>query len=168
MRGSGSLDSVMRFDMANWLPDYTLLKQDKLGFAGSLEIRVPYLDYRIVEFGFKLPEPMKIAGLTNKRLLREAVRRVIPERNARARKKAFYIPVEKVFGSAFDDYVRDILGSERCRQRGMFSPQYLDRRLAAVRTGELLSNKQLVALLILELWFRTFVDGDGQSPAGLI
>ena len=60
--------------------------------------------------------------------------------------------------------MRDVLGSQRCRQRGIVATDYLDRRLAGVRSGELLENKQIVALTILELWFRTFVDGDGQTP----
>ena len=160
LRGSGALDATMRFDMANWLPDYTLLKQDKLGFAGSLEIRVPYLDYRIAELAFRLPEQFKICGQTTKRLLREAAARIIPPPRARAKKKAFYIPVEKVFGRPFDDFVRDVLGSPRCRQRGWIRPEYLEQRLATVRTGELLNNKQIVALTIFELWCRAFVDGD--------
>lgn len=161
------LDRVMAFDLLNWLPDYTLLKQDKLGFANSLELRAPYLDYRVVELAARLPADFKVRRLTTKRLLRHAARRALPPATARAPKRAFYMPVEKVFGTDFDQYARDILGSARCRQRGIISPAYLSQRLGKVRTSELLDNKQLIALLVLELWFQTFVDGDGQSQAAL-
>jgi asparagine synthase (glutamine-hydrolysing) len=160
----GRLDRVMAFDLKNWLPDYTLLKQDKLGLANSLEVRVPYLDHRVVEFAAQLPAHFKIRGLTTKYLLRRAVARLLPSQTVWARKKAFYMPVEKVFGTAFDNYVRDVLESSSCRQRGIISPKYLAQRLNAVRTGELLDNKQLVALFILELWFQTFIDRNAQTP----
>lgn len=163
--GGSRLQRLLRFDLDHWLPDYTLLKQDKLGLGNSLEVRVPYLDHRLVEFAARLPDAFKIRGSTNKRLLRRAAASVVPPGTAYAPKKAFYIPTEKVFGPEFDGWVRDILGSRACRERGILSQTYLDRRLSGIRSTELIENKQIVALAILELWFQTFADSNGQSPA---
>src|SRR5205814_1844281 len=58
--GRSALANAMQLDLQNWLPSYTLLRQDKLGFANSLEIRVPYLDHRIVEFAMEQPDRYKI------------------------------------------------------------------------------------------------------------
>ena len=164
--GSG-LDSVMRWDMENWLPDYTLLKQDKLGLAHSVEVRVPHLDHRLVELSARSPVSQKIFGLTTKRVLRKAAARLLQPEISRRPKQAFLFPYEKVFGDPFDDYVRDLLGSDRCKQRGIFSSAYLQKRLQKIRGTELLESKQLFALLVLEIWFRVFVDGEetGESSS---
>lgn len=165
LEGEGDrLGRVIAFDLAHWLPDYTLLKQDKLGLAHSLEIRVPFLDHRIAELAARLPATMKIRGLETKRLLRLAASGIVPADNAQARKKAFYMPVEKTLGPDYDAFVRDVLGSQRCRQRGIVDGAFLDAHLDRVRSPELLVNKQMFALLMLELWMRAFVDGDGWSP----
>lgn len=155
------LSRVMQVDLANWLPDYTLLKQDKLGLANSLEVRVPYLDHRMVEFAAQLPASLKIHGMTTKRLLRRTAARVLPAEVFRAPKRAFTFRTEEVFGEAFDRYIQEILGSSRCRQRGIVSPEHLTRRLRQPRAAEWVENKQLFSLLVLEIWFRTFVDSDG-------
>lgn len=162
------LGSIISFDAANWLPDYTLLKQDKLSFANSLEVRVPFLDHRIAEFASMLPPKFKIRLMQAKRLLRSSAEKVIPSKRARASKKAFYFPVEKVFNAGFDDYVRDILGSSACRSRGIFTKEYLDTCIGQVRTQELIHNKQIFAILMLELWFRNFVDRAGDVNPGAV
>jgi asparagine synthase (glutamine-hydrolysing) len=156
--GSGFFDSLLRLDISNWLADYTLAKQDALSMAHSLEVRVPFLDHRLVEYALALPAKFKIRGMRNKIVLREAMQGILPKRTVHAPKKAFYIPFERCFGPAFDDFVRDILLSRRCLERGIFNTGYLQKRLQTVRSRELIDNKQTMALLILELWLRAHVD----------
>jgi asparagine synthase (glutamine-hydrolysing) len=153
----GALANAMALDMKNWLPNYTLLKQDKLGFAHGLEVRVPYLDHRIVEFSLRQPESFKLKGLITKRLLRHAASKVLPPASAKKRKQAFIFPFQRVFGQDFAAFTADILGSQRARERGILSPAYLDS-LRSRSSSELIENKRLMALLILELWFTRFVD----------
>ncbi|MCL4503901.1 MAG: asparagine synthase (glutamine-hydrolyzing) [Deltaproteobacteria bacterium] len=150
---------LLRFDLQNWLVDYTLAKQDALTMANSLEARVPYLDHRLVELALGLPARLLIRGLNNKIVLRRAMRGLLPERTVKARKKAFYIPTERCFGSAFDNFVRDVLLSRRFRERGLFDLRFVERRLDRVRSAELVENKQIMALLLLELWMRAHIDG---------
>jgi asparagine synthase (glutamine-hydrolysing) len=151
-------------DMNHWLPNYTLLRQDKMGFANSLEVRVPFLDHRLVEFAMRQPDAYKVHALTTKRLLREAAARVLPKAVAKRRKKAFFFPVNKVFGKDFNQFTMDVLGSKRCRERGIFTSAFFEETLATVGTAELLQSKRVMALLILELWFQTFVDREGLQP----
>ena len=156
---SARLDQIMQFDRQNWLPNYTLLKQDKLGFSSSVELRVPFLDHRIVEFAAELPSSYKVKGSVTKHLLREGVRGILPQGTRSAQKKAFYFPTDQVFDSRFESFVRDTLGSSKCLQRGYFRPSFISEKLKQIKSKELLENKQLMALLILELWFQAFVDG---------
>jgi len=158
------LANVIICDVHNWLPNYTLLRQDKMGFANSLEVRVPFLDHRIVEFAMQQPDAYKIQALTTKRLLREAAAQVLPKRTAHRQKKAFFFPVNKVFGKDFNDFARDMLGSRACRERGIFSLAFHENTLSMIDSPELVTNKRMMALLVLELWFRTFVDQSGLGP----
>jgi asparagine synthase (glutamine-hydrolysing) len=159
--GSGFLNSVLKYDMKDWLADCILSKQDHLAMAHSLEARVPFLDHRLVEFTAALPADFKIRGLTNKYLLRKAAARILPPRTVKASKQAFYMPTERCFGPEFDQFVRDVLSSERLKTRGIFNQRYIEGKLNSARSSELVDNKQIIALLVLELWFRIFVDGEG-------
>ena len=157
------LNNLLLYDLENWLPDNTLIKQDHLSMANSLEARVPFLDHRLVEFCSGLPARFKIKGLTQKYLLRKAVKRLLPPSVAKAPKRAFYMPIEKCFGAEFDNFAREILNSESFRTRGIFEEQEVAARTTHLRSQELVDNKQSMALLILELWFRTFWDNDGSA-----
>ncbi|GAB7082226.1 asparagine synthase (glutamine-hydrolyzing) [Megalodesulfovibrio paquesii] len=156
--GTGLLSTLLRFDIENWLADYTLAKQDAMAMAHSLEARVPFLDHRLVEYCLAVPDGLKIQGRRNKCILREAMRGILPDQTVDAPKKAFYIPFERCFGRDFDDYVRDVLLSRRCLERGIFNAKRLTERLGTVRSAELVDNKQVMALLILELWLQAHVD----------
>jgi asparagine synthase (glutamine-hydrolysing) len=152
------LYNLIRFDLNNWLVDYTLAKQDAMTMANSLEARVPYLDHRLVEFTLGLPDRLKIRRLTNKVILRQAMRGLLPESTRMAPKKAFYLPTEKCFGPGFDTFVREVLLSKRFRERGIFNQSFLERFLERGPSEELVENKQIMALLLLELWMRAHLD----------
>lgn len=158
-----SLNCLIENDMQNWLPNYTLLKQDRLAAAHGLEGRVPFLDHRLVEFCASLPMRLKLKGLTSKYLLRKSADRILPGKRAWTKKRPFLFPVERCFGSDFDEYVRDLLVGASSRRRGIFNRQYLERLLQRVRSSEIVHNKQIMALVILENWFRVFVDGDAHG-----
>lgn len=160
------LERLMRYDVGHWLPDYNLLKQDKLGLAFGLEVRVPYLDHRLVELAAGLPPAWKIRGTTTKRALRRAVAGLLPAGTARAPKRAFHLPWTRVFGTGFDAWARELVGGARARSRGLFAAGEPERRLARARQGSLIAEKQTMALVVLELWLRAFADGEGLAAAG--
>ena len=90
---------LLALDLRFWNADYTLLRMDKLTMAHSLEARVPYLDYRLVEFCLSLPRKYKTKNFKQKILLREALKGkdLLPQETIRAPKKACYLPIEKCF-----------------------------------------------------------------------
>ncbi|MEE9584254.1 MAG: asparagine synthase C-terminal domain-containing protein, partial [Candidatus Brocadiales bacterium] len=152
---------VIELDRNRWLPNYTLFKQDRLTMAHSLEGRVPFLDHRLVEFCAQAPVGFKLHRRTTKYLLRKAAERLLPKKTAWAKKKSFYIPTEKCFDSKFYDFIRDVLNPTTIKNRGIFNWEYINKLLYPTETLELLDNKRLMAILILELWFKFFMDGDG-------
>ncbi len=152
---------LLALDLRFWNTDYTLLRMDKLTMAHSLEARVPYLDYRLVEFCLKLPRELKTKGFKQKILLREALKgkNLLPQETIAARKKAFYLPIEKCFDEKFQDYMKDVLLSDSLRQRNIFNRASMEKLLNAPNR-ELVNNKQVMALLVFELWARMFLDGN--------
>jgi asparagine synthase (glutamine-hydrolysing) len=160
-QGEGFFSSLQRLDMENWLPDYTLAKQDALLMDNSLEARVPFLDHRLVEYAFALPEAMKLRKSVTKYALRMAMRDIVPAAAAQAGKRAFYLPFERCFSSRFESFVADVLLSKQCLERGIFRRSYLESFLAQGRSSELVDAKRLMVLLIGELWMRTYLDNTG-------
>ena len=159
-------NSLLRYDLTHWLTDYTLAKQDALSMANSLEARVPFLDHRLVEYSLALPGSMLIRGPSNKVILRRAMQGLLPVKTLKARKKAFFIPYETCFDAGFDDFMRDILLSRRCLERGIFNRSYLEKTLDRLRGNELVDSKQIMAIFILELWLRAYLDKTRPTGGG--
>lgn len=153
-----SLNKIINFDIHNWLVDYTLFKQDRLSMANSVEARVPFLDHRLVEFCARLPLSLKLNGFSSKCILRKSAAKFIPKETSKARKKAFYLPTEKCFGEDFNRFVKEVLSESVLCKKGVFQKSFIERLFNKGQTSEILSNKQIMSLVILELWFREYID----------
>ena len=153
------LNRILDLQFAHWLPDDILMKQDKLSMAHGVEVRVPFLDHELVEYALAIPPSLKLRGWRSKAILRRYAAGILPRTVALRRKMPFYVPVESYFAEpVFRELVGDIL-SERCvRSRGIFRPEAVARLQAAVRGGDFVRAKQVLSLVILELWFRGAVD----------
>ncbi|MBU1600306.1 asparagine synthase (glutamine-hydrolyzing), partial [bacterium] len=152
-QGGDPLNSFIDCDLHYWLPDYILLKQDRLTMANSLEGRLPFLDHRLVELCAKIPRNLKIRGFSQKYLLRRQAERILPKEIAWAKKRAFYLPTEKCFEEDFHQYAKESLNSLAKRHLVDYNYQGIN-----IKTKELLENKQIMALVILEEWMRGYID----------
>ena len=139
---------------------------DGISMGHSLEARMPFLDYRLVEFVFGLPLKDKYDGVTTKLVLKRAMTGLVPpEIIGRTDKVGFQTPVEDWLGDALEDEVRPLLLSPETRQRGVFDHAVLTRAL-----GERTRLRRGLAVVVfrwvaLEVWFRLFVDAPLPSPA---
>lgn len=150
------LDRLIHLDARYWLPDYTLLKQDRMTMANSLEGRVPFLDHRLVELLATIPGHLKQRRLRAKFLLRRVARRYLPDHLLARRKQAFYLPVARFFGPDFHDFVRDTLAPRAVADDGFFETRPIQILCERGLTGELLDTKRLMAILIFTLWARHY------------
>lgn len=89
------LNRMLYVDTKLWLPDYLLLRADKLSMAASLEARIPILDHKLVEFAASLPPNLKLKNLTRKYLLKKSGRKLLPKIIIDRKKKGFPIPIYK-------------------------------------------------------------------------
>jgi len=154
-------NQMTHFDLKTLLPSL-LQVEDRTSMSVSLESRVPLLDHRLVELVTRMSPAMRFQGGDTKRVLREAVRPILPpEVVDRRDKMGFPVPLQEWAAGPLRDFFHDILHSPRARQRGIFQPAALDRLLA----GERQYGRELWGALCLELWFRAFVDGEGDRTA---
>jgi asparagine synthase (glutamine-hydrolysing) len=157
-------DQVLSLQYRKWLPANINMKQDKLAMAHSVETRVPFLDHRLVELLATFPSRTKLNGKCNKILLRQAAHRwQLPRSVTNGKKIPFHLPLEQfISDKQVWDLVEDNLSSERIRKRGIVQERYVSILKNKAKAGDYLQGKKLFSIVILEMWFRIFIDGEGQ------
>ena len=160
-RRASPLNRMLYVDAKVWLPDDLLMKADRMSMANGLELRVPFLDHRLVEFAATLPETAK----RGKALLRDAVRGTVPDAIIDRPKKGFPVPIASWLRSPLREFTRDhLLGS------GSACSFYVERGEALRliqehETGAADRSQEIWTLLVLEFWHRTFARGiRGERP----
>jgi asparagine synthase (glutamine-hydrolysing) len=168
---TGVLGRLLYTDVKTYLLEL-LMKQDQMSMSTSIESRVPFLDHVLVEFAARLPDRLKLNGFTTKRILREAVRGVLPTSILTRPKMGFPVPFANWMRGTWSHAASDVLLDRRARERGIVQPAAVAALLDAHREGRRAAGDAIWALLNLELWFRTFIDGEGvqtlPSPARAI
>jgi asparagine synthase (glutamine-hydrolysing) len=157
---STTLDRLLYADLKTYLVEL-LMKQDQMSMAASIESRVPFLDHHLVEFAAALPPRMKLRGFSTKWILREAVKAILPPAILTRPKMGFPVPFSLWMRGRAGELAHDVLLDPRARQRGITSPSAVAALLAAHRRGDTEGGDALWSLLNLELWYRTFIDGEG-------
>ncbi len=160
------LQRLLYTDIKTYLVEL-LMKQDQMSMATSIESRVPFLDHVLVEYVASLPPHWKLSGLTTKRILRSAARDLLPASILKRPKMGFPVPFGAWVRGPWRDVARDVLLDRRTRQRGIVNPQAVEALLQAHVDRTVDGGDRLWSLLNLELWFRTFVDGEGVQSLGV-
>lgn len=151
-------NQMLHVDLKTFLPELNLAYGDKLSMAASIETRVPFLDYELVEFMSRVPADLKIRGLTGKYILREAVKDLVPGAIIRRRKAGFGAPIRKWLQADLGEMMDDLLSEATLQQRGFFKPSAIRGMISQHRDGKADYTYQIWALLTLELWQRIFID----------
>ncbi len=157
-RANDPLDRSLYVDLKTYLADDILVKVDRMSMAHGLEVRAPFLDHRVVEFIASLPSELKLRGRTTKFILREAMRGCLPQEVLAKPKHGFEAPINRWLRCELRESVEDILCSSRAQQRGLFDPRAVKQLWADHLDGTINAGHRLWILLMLELWFQTFVD----------
>ena len=131
--------------------------EDRTSMAASIESRVPLLDHRIIEFMARIPPNIKFSGGRMKHLFKEAVCNTVPAPIlARKDKMGFPTPLTQWVNGAGKDFVKDTLLSSHARQRGLYNMDHIESAIQ----NEQDFGRVVWGLLCLELWHKTYIDGD--------
>jgi asparagine synthase (glutamine-hydrolysing) len=150
------LSRMLYFDTKTWLVDDLLIKADRMSMANSIELRVPFLDHRLVEYAAATPSRFKIHGTDTKVILKKIMEGRLPNRILRRRKMGFPTPLEIMFRGELFNYAHDTLLSDRALNRGYFEAAAVRRLLLDHRSGRAANHRQIWQLLVLEEWHRRF------------
>jgi len=148
------LQRSTRMDFENYLPEDILVKVDRTSMLNSLEVRAPFLDYRIIEFAFgKVPSYMKATPSSRKVLLKKLAERLLPREFDHHRKQGFSIPLGSWLqkGSWKQFFHETLLGSNDT----LFNRQYVKELLDGQTRGRA-NSERLFALVLFELWRREY------------
>jgi asparagine synthase (glutamine-hydrolysing) len=145
-------------DLQTYLPDNMLLRGDRVLMAGSIEGRMPLLDYRIIERVSRAPVSQRASWLRSKKVLREALADLIPEEIQRAPKRGFPVPVASFLLEGRARLADRLVLSDRALDRGIFDRGALVSLVEGARASRHDSQLRLFTLASLELWLRANVD----------
>ena len=156
------VDRALYVDVKTYLVDDIMTKVDKMSMAVSLESREPLLDHKLLEFAATVPASLKLKNGRSKYLLRRLLERRIPKSIVNRPKQGFEAPTGEWLRGPLAPMVNDLLLDGRLRGRGIFDDREVARLWHEHRHGTDDHRHRLWSLVMLELWFRRFVD---ETPA---
>lgn len=142
------LAKAQYLEMAIFLSNYLLSSQgDRVAMAHSLEIRVPFLDHRLIEFMSKVPPIWKILGLNEKYLLKKFFRGILPDTIVGRTKHPYRAPIQQsLCAPSTINYIHDHLSADALKRSGLFDPPKVQHLLNKVNTNKSISEVDAMAL----------------------
>ena len=158
VNGTGSIDASLMADLMHYLPNDLLVKVDIASMANSLEARSPFLDHKLIEFAATLPESLKQKGFGTKSLLKKVAANLVPKDVIYRKKMGFAVPIRYWLGNQLQAFTKDILLSETADRRRLFERPIVAKLIEEQQAGTQDNSWKIWTLLMLELWFRRFID----------
>jgi asparagine synthase (glutamine-hydrolysing) len=148
------IDAVLSLDVTTLIVDDPVKRVDNMTMAWGLEARVPFLDHELVELAAQMPPELKLRD-GGKYVLKKIARGLIPDSVIDRPKGYFPVPALKYVRGEFLEFMRDILDSQACRERGLYQRDYIDRLLTAPEEHlTRIKGSKLWHIALLEFWLQ--------------
>lgn len=154
-----ALNQMLYLDTKTWLPDDLLVKADKMTMATSVELRVPLLDFQVLEFAASLHEDFKVRGWTTKRILKAVLEESVPQEIIQRKKTGLPVPYERWLRTDLREFVSDRLLERNGLLTGYFRKEKIAELVQMHQKGAGYS-REIFCLLVLHLWHDCFT-GNG-------
>jgi len=152
------VDRMLHTDLMTRIPDHNLVIGDRMSMAHSLEVRAPFVDYRVVEFAARLPTYLKLKNGRLKYILRKLGARYLPQEIVRRRKQGFGFPLGAWMRTDLAGVLRHLLGKSRFAELGLFRQEQIDSLVNEHIAGKVDHNYRLWILLNLEILHRLYFE----------
>jgi asparagine synthase (glutamine-hydrolysing) len=153
------------FDQKYFLPDDILNKVDRMSMAHSLEVRPPFLDHRVVEFAATLPPSLKIQGSRQKIVLKELMKKRLPEKILHRKKVGFDIPAHEWLRGPLRELLLDTMQHGLAEYKSLFRPGTVQELVRLHLERRVNIGYHLWGLLLLFLWMKKWRIQAGPSLA---
>lgn len=150
------LNRVLEMEYKTQFPDQVLAFLDFLSMAHSVEVRSPFLDYRVVEFAAAIPGGLKIRDGVVKHILKETVRHLLPDGVADRPKEGFVLPVFDWLAGPLKDWPSEVLSRERVASHRVVDPEGAAALVTAFRGGEAGLAGKVWNLMMFQLWWERY------------
>jgi asparagine synthase (glutamine-hydrolysing) len=158
VRNADELNKLLYVDLKTYLIDDGAVKVDRMSMACSLEVRVPILDHKVIEYMASVPPALKLKGMTTKHILRRAFSNVLPDTILHRGKEGFSIPIKNWLKRELKPLMLDLLSEDTLTKRGYFKPKVVAKLIKEHLEGRENHSHRLWALMVFEQWARTFMD----------
>ena len=146
------LNRMLYLDIRTLLPGEILYFNDMLSMAHSLEVRAPFLDWRLVELAASIPGALKIRGRTLKYILGKVAARYVPSAILDRPKEGFVLPANTWLRAALSPLLDDVLADGRLAEHGLYDPAYVRQLRARFAAGDDALTFKLWTLVVFQLW----------------
>jgi len=157
------LSQMLYMDTRTNLPDDLLMVGDKTSMANSLEVRVPFLDYRLIEFIETLPPHLKLRWFQGKYLHKKAIEKWLPKEIVYRKKKPFANPIDKWMRGCMRSFLNESLLSDRAAVNNYFNPDFIRSMVDQHGRDQARNSRHIYLLLSFELWHRQFISASSGS-----
>ncbi len=147
------INTMLYTDLADSLPGDMLNKVDWMSMQHGLEVRVPFLDHRVVELAFEIPGDFKIKGFTTKYILKEAFRHVLPKSLMNRPKSGFELPLSRWLKTDLKFLIADYLSKKRIESQGIFDCNTIERMKKDFLQNRTDTAWMLWNLIVFEYWY---------------
>jgi len=152
------LNRLLYLDINTLLPNEILYYNDMLSMAHSLEVRTPFLDYRLTELACSIPGSLKIRGTTLKYILRKVSEKYLPKEIIERPKEGFVLPKNTWLREGMKPLMMENLSKDRLLVQGLFNVQYVDSLISRFLRGDDALTFKIWTLVVFQIWYENYLN----------